>query len=54
MKVVNAFYCRIEKKNYKVGDEYKGKRTDLSLYLEKPKKTKELKTPVKKTAKKKK
>ncbi len=60
MKVKNAFFCRFEKKNYKVGDEYTGDRKDLALYLEEPKKTKELKakieTPkkVKKVTKKKK
>lgn len=38
MKVVNSFYCRIEKKSYKVGDTYTGDRKDLyPLYVEKPK-----------------
>ncbi len=48
MKVIKEFYCIKEKKSYKVGDEYTGKRTDLGHLLEKPKKTKELKTKVKK------
>jgi len=47
MKVVNAFFCRIEKKNYRVGDIYTGTRKDLGLYLEKPKKS----TPKKETKK---
>lgn len=39
MKVINAFFCRLEKKSYKVGDTYTGSRTDLfPVYLEKVKK----------------
>ena len=39
MKVVNAFFCRLEKKSYKVGDTYTGTRKDLfPVYLEKVKK----------------
>jgi hypothetical protein len=38
MKVVQAFFCRFEHKNYNVGDEYTGERTDLWRYLEEPKK----------------
>ena len=39
MKVKNAFYCRVEKKSYKVGDTYTGDRSKelYPLYLEKPK-----------------
>ena len=39
MKVVNAFYCRFEKKSYKVGDTYNGDRSKelYPIYLEKPK-----------------
>lgn len=29
MKVIKEFYCTQEKKVYKVGDIYTGKRTDL-------------------------
>lgn len=39
-KVKIDFFCIEEKKAYKVGSEYKGKRTDLSLFLEKENKTK--------------
>jgi|TARA_R110000803_G_scaffold106370_2_gene174454 hypothetical protein len=38
MKVIHAFFCRIENKKYHKGDLYTGSRKDLSLYLEKPKK----------------
>jgi hypothetical protein len=38
MKVVKDFFCIIERKTYKVGDEYKGKRKDLGHVLEAPKK----------------
>jgi len=37
MKVKIGFYCTKEKKAYKVGAEYKGKRTDLKHLLEAPK-----------------
>lgn len=33
-KVKIAFYCIKEKKSYKVGKEYKGKRTDLNHLME--------------------
>ena len=33
-KVKKEFFCIQEKKSYKVGDEYTGKRTDLNEYLE--------------------
>jgi len=33
-KVKKQFYCTHEKKAYKVGNEYKGKRKDLKEYLE--------------------
>ena len=39
-KVLVDFFCTKEKKTYKKGSEYKGKRTDLSLFLEKENKTK--------------
>lgn len=35
MKVKIGFYCTQEKKSYKPGDEYKGKRKDLSSFMEK-------------------
>ena len=35
MKVLKGFYCIQEKKNYKEGDEYTGKRKDLGSFLEK-------------------
>ena len=35
MIVVKDFYCTQEKKAYKIGDLYKGKRTDLSHLFEK-------------------
>ena len=40
MKVINAFYCRVEKKNYQKGDTYTGDREKelYPTYLEKPKK----------------
>ena len=40
MKVINGFYCRFEKKSYKVGDTYTGDREKelYPTYLEKPKK----------------
>lgn len=40
MKVTTQFYCIQEKKTYKIGSEYKGKRQDLGSFLEasKPKK----------------
>lgn len=38
MKVIKEFFCIQEKVSYKVGDEYKGKRTDLGHVLEAPKK----------------
>ena len=34
MKVIKQFFCIQEKKTYYVGDEYTGKRTDLSQLLE--------------------
>lgn len=34
MKVKKAFFCTQERKSYKVGDEYKGKRKDLSSFFE--------------------
>jgi len=34
MKVIKQFYCIQEKKTYKVGNEYKGKRNDIKEYLE--------------------
>ena len=37
MKVIKQFYCIKDKITYKVGDEYKGKRTDLKDYLEQKK-----------------
>ena len=37
-KVKRAFFCTQEKKSYKVGDMYKGKRKDLKAYLVAPKK----------------
>ena len=46
-KVIKEFFCVEEKKTFYVGDEYTGKRTDLSGYVEK-KKTKVLKPEVKK------
>jgi hypothetical protein len=36
-KVKINFFCIQEKKAYKKGDEYKGKRTDLGHLLEVPK-----------------
>ena len=56
MKVSKEFYCLEEKKSYKKGDTYKGKRKDLSHLMEGKKEvkedkasvdTKELKTDVK-------
>ena len=38
MKVIKSFYCIQEKKSYKEGDNYTGKRKDLSHVLEAPKK----------------
>ena len=39
MKVLNAFYCTKEKKSYKVGDDYTGKRKELfGLYVQAPEK----------------
>ncbi len=38
MKVKIRFYCTKEKKEYKVGDEYTGKRKDLGKLLDAPKK----------------
>jgi len=39
MKVVNAFYCTQEKKSYKVGDDYTGKRKELiGVYVKKTEK----------------
>jgi hypothetical protein len=34
MKVLKGFYCPQEQKDYAVGDEYTGKRTDLAHVLE--------------------
>lgn len=34
MKVIKEFFCTQEKKAYKVGDTYTGKRTDIKDYLE--------------------
>ncbi len=42
-KVIKQFFCIKTKKNYNVGDEYKGKRKDLGDFLEK----KTTKTPKK-------
>ena len=33
MKVKKDFFCIQEKKEYKVGEEYKGKRKDLKEYV---------------------
>ena len=33
-RVIKAFFCIQEKKSYKVGDVYTGKRKDLSHLLE--------------------
>ena len=52
MKVKKQFYCIQTKINYNVGDEYNGTRTDLGSFLEKE--TKELKTEIKKSTKKRK
>jgi hypothetical protein len=38
MKVIKGFYCTKEKRTYKVGNEYKGKRKDIKEYLEAQKK----------------
>ena len=38
MVVIKEFYCTQEKKVYKVGDEYTGKRTDLANNVEQSKK----------------
>jgi len=38
MKVVHTFFCTVEKKTYKVGDTYTGKRKDIGSFLEAPKK----------------
>lgn len=35
MKVKKQFYCILEKKTYKEGEEYKGKRKDIDDYLDK-------------------
>ncbi len=40
MKVKIRFYCTKEKKEYKVGDEYTGKRKDLGKLLVPEQKTK--------------
>ena len=37
-KVTKGFFCTKEKVSYNVGDNYKGKRTDLDAYLEPVKK----------------
>ena len=37
MKVIKGFYCTQEKKTYRVGNEYKGKRKDIKEYLEQTK-----------------
>ena len=37
MKVIKDFYCTQEKKVYKVGEYYTGKRTDLLNNVEQPK-----------------
>lgn len=34
MKVAKDFFCIKEKKAYKIGDEYKGKRTDINHILD--------------------
>jgi len=34
MKVIKQFYCIKEKKTYYIGNEYKGKRSDVREYLE--------------------
>ena len=52
MKVIHAFYCTHEKKNYKVGDVYTGKRKDLSPIYVKDTEKKERKPRVKKQEKK--
>ena len=33
-KVKIAFFCIKERKNYKVGDKYTGKRKDIEAFLE--------------------
>lgn len=43
MKVLKSFYCIQEKKTYKKGDNYTGKRKDLGHLLEKKKATKKAK-----------
>ncbi len=40
MKVKKEFYCIQEKKSYKEGDTYTGKRKDLGAFLETGKKNK--------------
>ena len=35
MIVIKEFYCTQEKKTYKIGDLYKGKRTDINHLFEK-------------------
>jgi len=37
MKVIKQFYCIQERKTYKIGNEYKGKRKDLKGLVEYPK-----------------
>jgi len=38
MKVIKQFYCIQERKTYRVGNEYRGKRKDIKEYLEQKKK----------------
>ena len=40
MKVIKDFYCIQERRTYKVGNEYKGKRQDIKEYLEQKKASK--------------
>jgi hypothetical protein len=55
MKALVPFYCTVEKKKYKPGDEYTGSRKELyGTYVEAPKKKPATKkAPAKKTTKKK-
>ena len=37
MEVLKDFYCIQDKKTYKLGEQYKGKRKDLKGYVNYPK-----------------
>lgn len=37
MKVIKDFFCSQEKKSYKEGNDYNGKRKDLKGYINYPK-----------------